>query len=183
MALSDRMRELVTRCRAGDREAFGALVERTRSWALRYARSLLAGDPRAEDAVQEAYLLAWERIDSLRHDAAFLAWLRCLIRTQAGRITRRRAILPLDRNETADAGADPPQRTAQAQLRAMVARALAQLPARNREAVDLFYFKERSIAEVSRHLGIPGGTVKRRLYDARQRLRRLLSAEDYRSIL
>jgi RNA polymerase sigma factor (sigma-70 family) len=65
----------------------------------------------------------------------------------------------------------------------MVAQAIAQLPPTNRQAVDMFYFKERSIAEVARHLGIPGGTVKRRLHDARRRLRKLLPAEDYRSIL
>jgi RNA polymerase sigma factor (sigma-70 family) len=95
------MRELVARCRTGDREAFGALVERTRAWALRYARSMLNGDLRAEDAVQEAYLVAWTRIDSLRNDEAFIAWLRCLIRTQVNRIARRRADLELDGGEAA----------------------------------------------------------------------------------
>ena len=177
------MRELITRCKAGDREAFGRLVQRTRSWALRYAQALLDGDLRAEDAVQEAYVTALERIHTLRDDDAFFAWMRCIIRTRVGRITREHRSLPLDVQEQEDAGAGPSAQAESDQLAAIVAGALAQLPPAGQETIDLFYFKERSIAEVSRHLGIPQGTVKRRLHDARRQLKRLLVDTEPRNIL
>lgn len=69
-----------------------------------------------------------------------------------------------------------PQTEAEAQgLRELVRKSLALLPDKGRVAIELFYLDERSIAEVSRHLGIPVGTVKRRLHDARQRLKGIFS--------
>jgi RNA polymerase sigma-70 factor (ECF subfamily) len=177
------MRELVTRCKAGDREAFGSLVQCTRAWALRYARALLNGDLRAEDAVQEAFVTALERIGTLRNDEAFFAWMRCIIRTQVGRITRERRSQPLGVRAIADPAADPSALAESEQLREIVIAAMSRLSPADRETVDLFYLKERSIAEVSRHLGVPAGTVKRRLHDARRQLRRLLSPEEPRTIL
>lgn len=69
---------------------------------------------------------------------------------------------------------DPGEAVDREALRAGVRAALADLPAMGRETLELYYFEERSCAEISDLLRIPQGTVKRRLHDARHRLRDLL---------
>jgi len=129
----------------------------------------------AEDAVQEAFITALQRLPELRDPAAFPAWLRQIIRTCAYRITRKRRELPTaDVVELADKKLTPAEALARQELHRKVREAVHALPPAGRRTVELFYLDERSCAEVADLLHIPQGTVKRRLHDARKRLRGML---------
>ena len=170
------MQELLAKCKAGETGAIEAFVIQVYPWALRYANSMLRDQHLAEDATQEALIIAITRLDDLREDAALYSWLRQIIRTKVNRILRKRIELPLQGTGLLPSAAPGPQTEAEARgLRELVKKSLALLPDKGRVAIELFYLDERSIAEVSRHLGIPVGTVKRRLHDARQRLKGIFS--------
>ncbi|MCB1221321.1 MAG: sigma-70 family RNA polymerase sigma factor [Planctomycetales bacterium] len=171
------MHELIDRCRGGDREAFSELVVQLHPWALRYCASMLPDESLARDAVQESMVLLFQRIGQLRSNDALLPWLRSILRSQVLRIARRPAAADLSGAEAASSDADAQRELELAALRQSVQRAVASLSEANREAVELFYMEERSVAEVSLQLGIPQGTVKRRLHDSRRLLRELLPRE------
>lgn len=82
--------ELLSCCAAGEPEAVARLVQRCRPWSLDLAEAL-TGDPGlAEDAVQEAFLIALARLGDLRQPEAFPAWFRQIVRSRCSRIRRRR---------------------------------------------------------------------------------------------
>lgn len=169
--------ELVARSRAGDREAFAALIALGRSSALAYARLLVADAHRAEDVVQEAFVLALTHLDQLAEPAAFAGWLRTLVRTAAQRQTRRRRPDLFDpaSDEPAGAADDPLDEAAAGEARAGVREALAGLPERQRALVERYYVEGRSVGEIAATLGLPEGTVKRHLHEAREGMRARLA--------
>jgi RNA polymerase sigma-70 factor (ECF subfamily) len=82
--------ELVARARTGDHAAFGDLVDRHRTAVYRAALTALRSHAEAEDAAQDAFVLAWRRLGSFRGDASFKTWLLTIAWHQA--INRRRTI-------------------------------------------------------------------------------------------
>jgi RNA polymerase sigma-70 factor (ECF subfamily) len=96
--------ELVARARDGDHAAFGELVDRHRSAVYRAALAALSSHAEAEDAAQDAFVLAWRRLGSFRGDASFKTWLLTIAWHQA--INRRRTLarwwrrtVPLEEDE------------------------------------------------------------------------------------
>ena len=162
-------------CEGGDGEAVTELIRRFRPWALDFATAIIDDRDLAEDAVQEAFITAIKRLPDLREPNAFPGWFRQIIRTQAVRITRSRRELPQAWDDTVAASERTPQERLQdEELRAVVRQALSSLPGPGRDTAELFYLEEMSCASISDRLGVPEGTVKRRLYDARARLRDML---------
>jgi RNA polymerase sigma-70 factor (ECF subfamily) len=157
---------LVERARAGDAAAFGELA--ARCWpALVGAAAMVLPDRRdAEEAAQEALLLSWRSLPGLREPARFEGWLRRIVLRRA--LSRRRRwrqpTLPIEGLELAAPGAHDPTAAA-------VRGAVAALPAASRAAATLFYLDGYAVGEVASALRVPSGTVKRRLHDARARLR------------
>ena len=90
--------DLVAAARRGDAKAYTALVKMTRTMAFGVAAEVLGERQAAEDAVQQAYLRAFRRLDELSDGAAFPAWLRRIVLTVALNVrrTHRRALLRLD---------------------------------------------------------------------------------------
>jgi len=171
--VSELLAELLERCRTGELDAITTLVQRFQPWALDLARALLKDPHLAEDAVQSAFVRALARLVDLREPAAFPGWLRQVIRTECHRISRRQEPSLGDR---VDASVDEtPASQAETKERCrLVRQALAQLPPASRQAAELFYLDELDTAEVAERLAVPPGTVKRRLHDARLRLRQML---------
>jgi len=170
-------RDLVERVRGGDRDAFGDLVRRYLRAA--YAVALAGtGDPvDAEDVCQDAFVVALERIDSLRDGGHFAAWLLRIVRNQAH--NRRRAERVRQAGPLAEAGgvagpADTARAAELSRVRERLLEALEGLPARQREVLllhDLDGWKHREIAEA---LGVPEGTIRAQLSYARRAVRRFL---------
>lgn len=170
------MDDLLEHCRNGEDDAITTLVTRYRTKALDLAGALLQDEHLAQDAVQEAFIAALARLGALRDPAAFPGWFRQIVRTQCNRIRRCRREEPTDQVDDASSGeADSPSAAAERRERhELVRRALASLPPRGRRAAEMFYLEERRCLDIGAELDIPLGTVKRRLYDARQRLRPML---------
>jgi RNA polymerase sigma factor (sigma-70 family) len=151
------------------------LVTRFAGSAQRLAEALLGDAHRAEDAVQEAFVAAIGRLEDLREPAAFPGWFRQIVRTEANRMVRKRSEPPHGGGlERASADLSPPEQLERDERRRRVREVLAQLPPIGRETAELYYLEQNSIAEIAAALDVPTGTVKRRLHDARARLRALL---------
>ncbi|MCE5323796.1 sigma-70 family RNA polymerase sigma factor [bacterium] len=169
------LRDLLKLCETGDNDAAAELVSRFRPWALDFASAITDDHDLAEDVVQEAFITAITHLRDLREPDAFAGWFRQIIRSQAGRILRKSRELPVEQNDLSASGECSAQDRLQAEeLRMVVRKALQLLPNIHRDAVEMFYLEEMNCASISDILDVPLGTVKRRLFDARARLRDLL---------
>lgn len=178
--MSDSDRHLVTLARRGDRPAFERLVHRHLRAAYAVALSVLGEPADAEDACQDAFITALERLEDCRRPERFRAWLLTIVRNRARSLQRRSAVrrtLPLER-AYAVAAPDGAARLAElSELRDRLRDALGTLSEVQRQVVvlhDLEGWRHREIAE---SLEMPVGTVRSHLHHARRALRRALGTE------
>lgn len=168
----------VTRAQAGELGAFHGLVVRFQDMAVGYAFSLLGDYHLAEDAAQEAFLDAFRKLPTLRHPEAFVSWLRTVVFKHCDRLRRCRPVTePLaveDGRLTAD-DMEPGRAAEQAETARLVGQAIGSLPPGQREVVSLYYIGQRSGRQVATFLDLPLTTVKKRLHDAKPKLRRSMS--------
>ncbi len=165
---------LVRRAQAGDSQAFGALVGRYMRAAYAVSLSVTGCHNDAEDAAQEGFMVALERLDDCKAPDRFAGWLLTIVRNRARNLVRREVLRDTDAvPETAAARGRTPEKAAEhAELQERLGTALRRLPEVQREVVllhDLEGWRHREIAE---HLGIPSGTVRSHLHFARKSLRR-----------
>ncbi|MBO4138733.1 RNA polymerase sigma factor [Micromonospora tulbaghiae] len=175
--------ELVTRVRAGDREAYEALVARHTASAYRTAVLLGAG-PDAEDVVQEAFVKAYRKLSRYRSEASFRSWLLAIVanetrnlhrtRNRRDGLTLRAAAADPVATVTADDGLGA---VLAAERRAALVGALRRLPERDREVIVCRYLLDLGEDETVTVLGLPRGTVKSRTHRALAKLRALLDRE------
>ena len=180
--------ELVERAREGDSDAFGVLVERHHRAALRAAVAALGRFEEADDAVQEAWIAARDRLDGFRGEAAFRTWLLAIVWHKAA--DRRRGVIrwltrlvSLDGGGAAPAGqpallafvdsgtATPERRALDGEQQRTVAGLVKALPPKLRDPLLLIGSGDYSYDEVASILAIPVGTVKWRVSEARRQLR------------
>jgi RNA polymerase sigma factor (sigma-70 family) len=176
---------LVRRVLAGDRPAFGDLVDRHRPEALRLARHLLRRGPDAEDAVQEALLHAFLGLARLQDPARFRGWLLGIVLNIARSRWRQPRDYPLEEWVGGRAIAHPlildrepsPEVVHESrELHRLVMDAIAALPRDQRDTVELHYVEGLKLWEIAALVGAPVGTIKARVHRARARLRRTLAA-------
>jgi len=172
----------------GDPLAFEALVRRFRRPLASYAYALLRDRGYAEDSTQEALLLAYREIGTLREPGRFSSWLFSILENRAVsgcRSRRRRPALPLDEEdavaegtpwEEAAAHEEPDAEAAGLRPEARALRgALDRLPAHYAEALLLHYVDGLSSRELAGELGLSFNNAKMRLRRARRALRRDLA--------
>jgi len=175
--------ELVTLARAGNASAFSVLVCRYQALACAMACSATRDVASAEDLAQEAFVIAWTRLDELREPAKFRPWLAGIVRNTA-RYWRRR-----DGRHAPDAGAglealvamaasdpSPLEQVETRQRLSRAAEALSSLSPRYREPLLLFHALDESYADVASSLGLREATVRQRVHRARAKLRDQLGA-------
>lgn len=166
---------LVTADTPLEREFEVRLVETSRL-AFRVAFSVLRHQQDAEDVAQESFTKAYRHFASLRDRDRFRAWLvRTVWRTALDRqrANRRRGAHELAVEPEALVGAASPSRETSAEHGALW-RAIDALPEKLRVVIVLASIEGHDVAQVGTLLGIPAGTVKSRLFLARQRLREAL---------
>jgi RNA polymerase sigma-70 factor (ECF subfamily) len=179
-------REAIDRLKGGDIDGLEELVRRYQVRAMR-AAYLVTHDPQlAEDVVQTAFVQAYERIRQFDSARPFGPWfLRSLVNAAVKAAVRAERSVSLDGEPEgrwealigSDPNAEPEVALDRAEARRAVRDALARLSPNQRAAIVLRYYLELSEADMAQRLAIPRGTVKRRLHDARERLRVMLGRE------
>ena len=162
-------------------DAFGEIVRRFSASAQASAFRLVRDTQLAQDVAQEAFVEAYIGLGQLRDPAAFPGWFRRIVFKHADRILRRSrfAFVELGSAEAQPhAGVSPEACAAARENIARVRAALLGLPEHERVVIVLFYFAHRSHAEICKRLLLPLSTVKKRLHDARRRLRTPLEVTD-----
>ena len=181
--------ELVGHARAGDREAFRAIMQRANQRLFRIARGFVRDDSEAEDIVQETYVRAFANLDAFRGEASIFTWLtRIAINEANGRLRKRRNNVGLEAVESAqsrgahvimfpqtDAGMTPELDVARTQVRHVLEEAIDELPDDFRVVFIMRDVEGCSIAETATTLGIREETIKTRLHRARRLLRAAIS--------
>jgi RNA polymerase sigma-70 factor, ECF subfamily len=166
---------VIERWRDGDRDAFEEVVDRYGLQLLRTARLILRDEALAEDAIQETFLKAWQRIGSLR-DEAQGPWLTRIAMNESISTYRRRHRFQALTERFGRLGGVKHQVSSEARLD--LAQAMDQLTAEQRAAVALHYYQDLSVEETARMLKVPVDTLKSRLKTALRRLRQLTGAEE-----
>ena len=171
---------LVAAARTGDRDAFATIVARHQGLVCAIAYAGAGDRARGDELAQEAFLEAWRGLAGLREPERLRAWLGGIARNVVRNLRRRDAREPAHVDTALDAAdAQPsPHPTPEgyaidAQERAIVTRALQQLPEAYREVLILYHWSARSVAEVAVALDLGEDAVRQRL----ARGRRLLRAE------
>jgi len=180
---------LAARIADGDAAAFEALMRRYNRRLFRLARATLRDDAEAEDALQEAYLLAFRRIGQFRGEAALGTWLSRLVLNEClGRLRRHRRrdnVVPIvappadmDLETMMASPEDGPDRAAvRAEVRTLIERKLDELPDAFRTVFVLRCVEELTVEETAAALGLPEATVRSRHFRARSLLRESLARE------
>jgi RNA polymerase sigma-70 factor (ECF subfamily) len=169
---------LVERARAGDRAAYGELVERFQPTVYAVALARLRNPAEAQELTQEVFLHGMKKLEQLRDAQCFAGWLRQItVRMAINRLTRRgpfQGVEPEVLEQAEASGSGPLDELVRAEQRAELRRGLARLKAVDRATLVAFYLRGRSLKQMSRDFETPVGTIKRRLHVARNRLRRVL---------
>lgn len=169
---------LVLSVQEGNRRAFGRLVDRYLEEAYAVAVGILHRSHAAEDAVQNAFLRALDRIDDLEPGSPFGPWFFRVLRSVCYNARRRESRQPENSIPRGTAGGADPEEEALRRLdRARVLDALGDLPERQRSAVLLYDIQGYSHSEIGEILGISPGTSRAHLHHGRKKLRRALGAE------
>lgn len=162
--------------READAEAFEAALAPVIDKAHRLATAMLHDSAAAQDAVQEAAIKAWRKLDRLREGAEMGPWFLGIVANECRTTLRsrwRRSVGPLETRELI-----APGRTADVERLQDMLRALARLRHRDRLVVALHYWLDLPIEEVAAIVGASPSATKARLYRAVERLRAHLGEEE-----
>ncbi len=157
--------------------AFAELVSQFYETAFRWAFSRLHDADTAQDAVQEAFVVAYQKLHQLQQPAAFAGWFKQIVLSQTYRLLRDTRPLAQAINLTQEIVASEPGPVALVEndeLKARVMTAVQALPEKEQEVTQLFYLNGYSQKEIARLLELPLTTVKKRLQYARRNLRGIL---------
>ena len=173
-------RALVDATLAGDRRAFGLLVERETRTVYRACLRILGRPHDAEDVTQESFVAAYRALGTFRGEGSLQGWLLRIATRQAfRRLAQRRPtadIAAVPEPVLADTRTDPPGVLVAAERRDELRAAVEALPDPYREIVALRFFAELSLAEVADATHRPINTVKTQLRRGLERLRPVLGS-------
>lgn len=169
--------EIVRAVLAGDTERFAELVRRYRNRYARYATRMLGSRDAAEDAIQDAFVRAFDRLADCREPDKFAGWLFLILRNRCfaeRRRWRERRALPDDAAAAVAAPEDPGGAVEAAEQRRALARALMQLTPEQREVFVLKHMDGLPYEEIARLTGASVASLKMRMHRAYDRLRDLM---------
>ncbi len=182
--------DLVARAQGGAHDAWAALVERHHGAVFRAVHAALVARADADDAAQEAWIAAWQALPAFRGQSSFRTWLLTIAWRKA--LDRRRGLVAWLRMRRVDDTGDPDERgaiqlvssAADAEAvaldraeRARVKRLVKGLPRSYRDALLLMATQDLSYVEAAALLGVPVGTLKGRVSEARRMLRERMARD------
>jgi len=169
--------ELVKRAKDGDETAFGFLVDRYKGAVHALAYRKLGDYHEAEDVVQEVFIRAYQKLNTLREPGNFAGWLyvitaNCCRMHLRGRYRKTARTIPLDQVSEKQWNSISLRRHIDEERRRLVRDALAELPEGDRTVITLHYMGGMSCKEIARFMGTSVGAIKDRLYRARKKLKK-----------
>jgi RNA polymerase sigma-70 factor (ECF subfamily) len=168
---------LIRRIAAGDKLAMQVLFGRYQVRIFRFLLRFVKDEAQAEDLISEVFLDVWRQAGRFEARSSVSTWLLGIARFKALSAVRRRRDESLDEDYAAgiaDDGDTPDIALQKKDKGAVLRQCLHKLSADHREIIDLVYYHEKSVEEVAEILGIPGNTVKTRMFYARQKLSEIL---------
>src|SRR5215475_7611476 len=168
---------LMERIARADKAALEALFLRHQTQVFRFVRRIVRNEAVAEELTNDVFLGVWLHAQSYEGRSSVTTWILTLAHNRAVSALRKRreeAWHEDEANGIPDAADDSEVLVQKADKGRLLRRCIDALAPEQREVVDLVYYHERSVAEVSTILGIPEGTVKTKLFIARKRLSELL---------
>ena len=163
----------IEKCQNGDKEAFRFLVESYQKQAAGHAAAILGNAEDALDAVQEAFIDAYQALGNFDRTRRFYPWFYVLLRHRCFKMTaRRRETENFEETEIL-----APQPGVSREERLALETALRALSEEEREIITLKYLDGLSYQEISDFLKIPRGTVMSRLFHARRHLQAKLTGK------
>ena len=180
--------DLIRRCKQGDKLALEALIRRYQAYVFRLCCLVMRHEQDAEDMTQETFLRACRALPRYqsREGSSFEAWLyRIAVNCCRSRMRRKwYQMLPWPEPAPqimAEPDEQPERRLEQNEWRAEIMDAISSLGDKHRMVVILRYYAGMSNEEIAEALGLPSGTVRSRLFTARERLRQVLEECESRS--
>jgi RNA polymerase sigma-70 factor (ECF subfamily) len=180
-------RNLVDRAKQGDRDAFATLVRRHQDRAFNLAYQMVRNREEALDISQEAFARAYTSLPTFKGEASFTTWLHRIVVNLAIDSLRRRRVagtasyddtraIPEAQEAEPVTPDDPATALESKQVRALLARGIAQLPPAQRAVLVLREVEGMTYEEISQAVGCTLGTVMSRLFYARRRLQQVLKS-------
>ncbi|MBD3287012.1 sigma-70 family RNA polymerase sigma factor [candidate division WOR-3 bacterium] len=168
--------EIVRRVKKGETELYEILVRRYEKKLCALGWRMLHNRADVEDAVQEAFMKAYRSLSRFRGDAQFSTWIyRITVNLILNRIRKYSKMKEIDLDTDKIQGADNPRASARrSELKLATARAIAELPPRQRAIFHMRYEEGRPHAEIARVLGLSEGAVKSSYHHAVFKLRESL---------
>lgn len=181
--------ELVRRTLAGERECFGDLVERYQSRLVSYLYRMVRNLDEAHDLAQEVFVRVYQALDRFDPHYRFSTWVFRVAQNAAIDVIRKRRFRPVSLQRPGEDGGEPREwelpgtepgaleRLEESERGVRIQRAIDGLPWEYRELILLRHYGELSYDEIATAKSMPLGTVKNKLFRARQMLKEMLSEE------
>jgi len=173
--------ELIERIKQQDTLALSLAYDRYAKLLYSIALQILQDQNEAQEVLQEAFLTLWQKTSLFQEQKGSLqSWLCTIIRRRSIDLWRAKKAqkkgMDSFKQDLAEpvASSTPYDHTFEHELQAAVQKALAELPASQRLAIEVAYFKGLSHSEIAEHLNMPLGTVKTQIATGMARLRTLL---------
>jgi RNA polymerase sigma-70 factor (ECF subfamily) len=175
---------LVARVREGDLEALGELYKRHKTQVYRTALAITYDEGMAEDILQETFLRIYTYANSFDETQPLGPWLyRVTVNLAYSWTNRAKRWLILFQSAferlKSSTRRDPEEAAEELELRQNLRQAIDALPEPQRAVIVLYYLEELSVSEIARAVGVPEGTIKSRLYYARERLRKTIAEREH----
>lgn len=172
------LEELLERVARGDQEAFERLYREMERPLYRFVIARLNDPFRSADIIHDVFLDVWRSAGSFEKRSSARTWIFALAYRKVIDVFRRegRLIYGDDVPEEADESPGPEACVLAIEEQGAVRGCLETLSAEQRAAIELTFFEDMSYAEVAEVTGVPEGTVKSRVYHAKQLLMRCLAA-------
>jgi RNA polymerase sigma-70 factor (ECF subfamily) len=166
----------IEKCRSGDNEAFRHIVERYQGEAIGHAVAILGNREDAMDAVQEAFIDAFQALDRLDLTRRFYPWFYVVLRNRCYKLIGRKRdqVDSVDEMEIL-----APTASIRPEVAMLLEQAMLELAADDRELITLRHLDGLSYQELTERLEVPAGTIMSRLYYARKRLRANLARHSF----
>ncbi|WP_077568708.1 sigma-70 family RNA polymerase sigma factor [Paenibacillus ihbetae] len=175
----------IEEARQGSAEAQESLVRHYTGMALAVAYDKLQDPHSAEDAVQEAFTEAFANLHKLQDPRRFPGWFKVIVERQCYRDLRRKQLQTLPLHEMELPAGDQRSLETVVEKKELIGQlhaTIGGLPPGMRIAVQLYYFQGYSLQEISQYLGISLAALKKRLFDARRKLKNTLHVADFISV-